>query len=353
MKGINNDNNKDKKRSVMGSISIAYLHPHIEWLESLHINCDSWLNKHKISRQDLINQHKHVPILVMLERLNELKILAQDPAMGFKVGIHANPRNWGIITPLLMNSPTLGQALMYALDYEHLFNSAITTTLTMDDEWVTCTLNSKDLPVDGIASMIEQDLASTTNIIRFLLDKKHQLLPWIKQVNFLHAPPPDTSIYEEYFIAPVTFNANSNSLIFSREAMNLPIKFADANVLKSTLIQIEEIAQQAENQSIEKHLTSFIVESLPTGLPNIHHAAEHIGISASTLKRRLLEENTNYKSLCSKIRKRQSQNLLQDLDNSLMDVALKLGYTDQPAFYRAFRDWHQCTPKVYREQLFG
>ncbi len=337
----------------MGSISVAYLHPHIEWLESLQINCDRWLKQHNIHRQDLSNQQKHVPILVMLEQLEELKTLANDPAIGFKVGIHSNPRNWGIITPLLMNSPTLGQALMYALDYEYLFNSAIKTTLTMDNQWVTCTLHSNNLPAEKIASMIEQDLASTTNIIRFLLDKKHQLKPWIKCVNFAHSAPPETKIYEEYFIAPVTFNADSNSLIFAREAMDLPIKFANATVLKSTIAQIEMIAAEVDVQNIKKHLTSFIVKSLPQGLPNINHAAEYLGISASTLKRRLQEENTNYKNLCGEIRKRQSQNLLQDLDNSLMDVALKLGYTDQPAFYRAFRDWHQCTPKAYRDQLFN
>lgn len=337
----------------MGSISIAYLHPHIEWLESLQINCDSWLHQHSISRQDLINQQKHIPILVMLKQLEELQALANDKTMGFKVGMNSNPRNWGIITPLLMNSPTLGQALMYALDYEHLFNNAIVTTLDQDEEWVTCTLNGADLSKEKIASMVEQDIASTTNIIRFLLDKKHQLKPWIKQVNFSHSPPEDTAIYEDYFIAPVNFNADSNSLIFSKEAMDLPIKFANAAVLKSTLEQIDAIVAQVEINNIKKHLTSFIIKSLPKGLPTINNAAEHIGMSTSTLKRRLLEENTNYKSLCSQVRKRQSQNLLQDLDNSLMDVALQLGYTDQPAFYRAFRDWHQCTPKAYRDQLFG
>lgn len=336
----------------MGSISIAYLHPHIEWLEGMQINCDDWLQKHKISRQDLINQQKHVPILIMLKHLAEIKALAQDPAMGFKVGINSNPRNWGIITPLLMNSPTVGQALMYALDYEYLFNTAISTKLDIDEQWVTCTLNSAELPIELIASMIEQDIASCTNIIRFLLDKKHQDKPWIKQVNFSHQPPPDIQVYEEYFIAPVKFNAESNSIIFAKEAMNLPIKFADANVLKSTLKHIETIAAQAQKQSLKKRLTPFIVDGLSQGLPSINHAAGYIGVSPSTLKRRLLDENTNYKNLCSQIRKRQAQNLLQDLDNSLLDVALKLGYTDQPAFYRAFKDWHQCTPKAFREQLF-
>ena len=93
--------------------------------------------------------------------------------------------------------------------------------------------------------------------------------------------------------------------------------------------------------------------ALPEGLPNISQAAAHIGISTSTLKRRLQDENTNYKNLCTHIRRRQAQNLLQDLNNSLLDVALKLGYTDQPAFYRAFKSWHQCTPKAFREKLFN
>lgn len=334
-------------------IALAYLHPHIEWLESQNIDCSEWLLAHSIARQDLINQKKHIPAITMLEYLHEFKLMSRDPAMSFKVGSNANPRNWGLITPLLMNSPTIGQAIMYALDYEHLFNSAVKSHLEMDEKWVTCEFQGGDLPIDLLSSMVEQDIASTVNVLRFLMDKKSQLQPWIKEVNFQHDSPDDIRIYEDFFIAPVRFNTPHNRIIFDIKALDLPIRFADSEVLQNSLEQIEEQAALAEDDNLKKRLTRYIVEALPQGLPNINVAAEHIGISSSTLKRRLQDENTNYKNLCCHIRKRQAQNLLQDLDNSLLDVALKLGYTDQPAFYRAFKDWHQCTPKTYRQQLFN
>jgi AraC-like DNA-binding protein len=334
-------------------ISLAYLHPHIEWLESQDIDCSEWLSSYDIARQDLINQKKFIPALTMLEYLHEFKVMSKDPAMSFKVGSNANPRNWGLITPLLMNSPTIGQAIMYASDYEHLFNSALTTHFEMDTQWVICDLQGGDLPIDLLSSMVEQDIASTVNMLRFLMDKKHQQHPWVKEVNFKHGSPGDTQDYEDFFMAPVIFNTPHNRIIFDIKALDLPIRFADSKVLQSSLEQINQLAAMAESDNLQKRLTRYITEALPQGLPNINQASEHIGISPSTLKRRLQEENTNYQNLCSYIRKRQAQNLLQDLNNSLLDVALKLGYTDQPAFYRAFKSWHQCTPNAFREKLFN
>lgn len=334
-------------------IALAYLHPHIEWFEEHHFDCSEWLSKHEISRHDLMNQQKHIPAMAMLEHLHELKIMSNDPAMGFKVGSNANPRNWGLITSVLMNSPTIGQAVTYALDYEHLFNSAVKTCYEINDNLVTCDFVAEHLPVDLLSSMVEQDIASTMNMMRFLMDKKHQLHPWVKEVNFQHDSPGDIQIYEDFFIAPVKFNMPHNRLIYDIEVLTLPIRFANTDVLQHSLAQINELVKQTENDNLKKRLTRFIIETLPLGLPNFTQAAEHIGLSPSTLKRRLQDEDTNYKTLCAHVRKHQAQNLLQDLDNSLLEVALKLGYTDQPAFYRAFKGWYQCTPKDFREKLFN
>lgn len=334
-------------------IALAYLHPHVEWFEEHHFDCTEWLLKHKISRQDLMDQQKHIPAINMLNHLHELKLMSNDPAMGFKVGSNANPRNWGLITSLLMNSPTIGQAVTYALDYEHLFNSAVKTRYEINGDWVICDFVAEHLPADLLSSMVEQDIASTLNIMRFLMDKKHQFHPWIKEVNFQHDSPGDTKIYEDFFIAPVKFNMPHNRFIYDLKVLELPIRFANADALQHSLAQINEQVRLSENDNLTKRLTRFIIESLPLGLPSFTQAAEYIGLSPSTLKRRLQDEDTNYKTLCSHIRKYQAQNLLQDLNNSLLEVALKLGYTDQPAFYRAFKNWYQCTPKVFREQLFN
>jgi AraC-like DNA-binding protein len=74
-----------------------------------------------------------------------------------------------------------------------------------------------------------------------------------------------------------------------------------------------------------------------------------LNISPRTLRRRLTEERTSYKSLVADIRKRKALDLLQTTSVSIARIAAELGYSDLSNFYRAFKRWTGKNPNMYRK----
>jgi AraC-like DNA-binding protein len=90
-------------------------------------------------------------------------------------------------------------------------------------------------------------------------------------------------------------------------------------------------------------LTSYIGELRP----DLAFAAELVGISPRTLQRRLAEVGTSYQEILASARFRKALTMITE-DHDLKSIALTLGYSEQSAFCRAFRDWAGVPPSEYR-----
>lgn len=67
--------------------------------------------------------------------------------------------------------------------------------------------------------------------------------------------------------------------------------------------------------------------------------AEQLGISTTTLRRRLREHNTHYQSILDSARLQRCENLLRERWLPGKCLAEELGYMEINSFYRAFQRW--------------
>jgi AraC-like DNA-binding protein len=74
-------------------------------------------------------------------------------------------------------------------------------------------------------------------------------------------------------------------------------------------------------------------------------------MSESSLRRRLLEEQTSFQALKDELRCQLAKDYLADPDQKIADVAEQLGFTEQSSFGRSFRQWTGYTPRGWREHL--
>lgn len=82
--------------------------------------------------------------------------------------------------------------------------------------------------------------------------------------------------------------------------------------------------------------------------------AEALGLSPSTMRRRLREEGTGFAALCTAEKQRRCKELLDK--NPRADgwaIADTCGYAEQNAATRAFRQWFGCTLRGYKIGLRG
>jgi two-component system response regulator YesN len=82
-------------------------------------------------------------------------------------------------------------------------------------------------------------------------------------------------------------------------------------------------------------------------------AARGIQISKSKLKSLFATQlNTSFSKYLQDLRMEKAEELLRTSDQFIIDVALKVGFTDPKYFSRVFKKKHGMTPQEYRDKNF-
>ena len=78
--------------------------------------------------------------------------------------------------------------------------------------------------------------------------------------------------------------------------------------------------------------------------------AEALAVSVRTLQRRLIAEGTSYRETVESARMTVAKQELISSQRPLNEISELLGYSEQRAFRRAFREWTGCSPSEYRKR---
>ena len=79
----------------------------------------------------------------------------------------------------------------------------------------------------------------------------------------------------------------------------------------------------------------------------------HLGVSRRTLRRRLDAEGTSFHELTEVCRRNVGHALLVRSELPMIEIALRLGYSDHTAFSRAFSRWFGASPRELRRAGSG
>ncbi|WP_215395652.1 helix-turn-helix transcriptional regulator [Rheinheimera oceanensis] len=126
--------------------------------------------------------------------------------------------------------------------------------------------------------------------------------------------------------------------------------FADANALKfnatrRTCRQLNRVL--CKQRALPEHICQLQRRALPQ-LLNQDQVAAALGLSSSSLKRQLNQHNTNFATLLDEVRRDAARQLLQQGHYSNRQLALKLGYSDEHNFRRAFKRWTGLIPSSFK-----
>jgi AraC-like DNA-binding protein len=95
-------------------------------------------------------------------------------------------------------------------------------------------------------------------------------------------------------------------------------------------------------------IASLVDRLIWSSTTSIENAAYELGLSVSTLKRRLSENQTSFSEILEQRRKRWAQHLLTRTDLPIKDVARALGYRHAANFTRAFGRMCGTSPSRFR-----
>ena len=72
-----------------------------------------------------------------------------------------------------------------------------------------------------------------------------------------------------------------------------------------------------------------------------------VGMNHRNLQRKLKSKGTSFKEILDEVRREFAQIYMQDVNLSISETSFLLGFSTLDAFYRAFRRWHNTTPKEF------
>ncbi|VDN25531.1 unnamed protein product [Cylicostephanus goldi] len=169
------------------------------------------------------------------------------------------------------------------------------------------------------------------------------------EVHFQHPMPKKISLYEQHFRCKVRFSQAKNQVLVHVSELSMPLKQGDQTLQKLLMQQANALLEKFPHSTlIDQQLQQAILIGLQKNLFQIEHIAEQMNFSVRQLQRHLQKQGKTYQQRMQEIRCMMAMQYLKDPHLSLQETAMLLGYSEQSAFQRAFKQWTKLTPQQWR-----
>lgn len=174
----------------------------------------------------------------------------------------------------------------------------------------------------------------------------------LKEVSFRCKEPRQLNDYSHFFGIPVSFEAPSSRIVMDQKFLSRKVRHSEAD-LKKFLRTLPEAFLRGYNDAdgLRFNIVQKCLNRPLANWPDSKALAAGLGMSRSTLHRRMKDAGLNLTELKDEERKKRVIALLTDQNLSLSEIAQELGYKEQSSFYRAFTRWFNQTPSAFRESL--
>ncbi|MDG0852425.1 AraC family transcriptional regulator [Roseateles puraquae] len=172
-----------------------------------------------------------------------------------------------------------------------------------------------------------------------------------RAVDFVNPRPADLRPYEDFFGGTVRFGQPVTRVVLATRDLALPMRGADPALLALLDAQAEALLQSVAAVSGPVAVwRQALVGLIRSGRTQLADLAQALQMSPRSLQRRLAEHGHSFQTLLGQTRQQLAEAYLRDGSVELAEVALLLGYSEQSAFTRAFRQWTGQAPLQWRRQ---
>jgi len=184
----------------------------------------------------------------------------------------------------------------------------------------------------------------TVNTIRLALGR-----PWSPDEVTIPGIPPKTAAKLSVILpgAGILAEGTFASLLIPDEVLDQPMP----RVVPQPPKPVSTTPDPPMPVDFKTAIVQLVENLIITGRPDIHTAAEIVGLNPRTLQRRLAECGTHFSRLVAETRVAIAGRWIREGGRSFADIARSLGYTDQANFSRAFRRIKGVSPRAYRDGL--
>lgn len=272
---------------------------------------------------------------------NLIDALGDAPGIGLDVGVLYRIGTFGIFGYACLTSPTIGDAIAFALRYYDLSYGFCLPSVSLDGDLAVVRFELPGLSGPIARFLLERDLAAIRTVLDDLLGGR---MPFL---SLELAVPRGPGRYRRIFGVTPRFDAEANVATFDASLLSRALPQANRATVAMCEAQCREIVTRHRARSGIAHQVRdqlVRVGGAPRGVADV---AAALALSERTLRRRLTEEGTSYRALLEEVQHSLATEMLASGALSVDDVAVRLGYAEASSFIVAFKRWHGMTPAAF------
>ena len=307
-------------------------------LRDLGVDPETVLRQQGI-QPELFSNPENVLLYAALGRLAAACVAATGcDDFGLQVGARSAPTVMGLTGLVSMNSPTVRDGIGVILTTLRTSDTGGDAFLEVHDGVASFGYRVVAPAIEAREQIEDASIAIIVNVMRHFLGRQWRPL----RARFARAPPRDKRRFVTFFGAPLRFGERQTCVEFDASTLETTIGNRDpayADILKPLL---EEAARQTAPDFLAV-VRSIIRTEVAGGTLSRDRLCQALRLTARTLNNRLNAHGETYSTLADQMRYEAAPDLLLR-HQPISDIAVSLGFADQSAFTRAFKNWSGAPP---------
>lgn len=273
--------------------------------------------------------------------------LCSNPALGLEMGRHSRLSQVGLAGICAAQAPDLREAARTLTRFEPLYAANYRGRSGLREDARGAWLHFYSIsPYNAYNRfVVDSVLAGWQTNLSQVVDRS--ITPEKVEIEF---PAPEYGErYEALFDCPVEFASSANRLRLSNDILALRNPQHCPGTWQHLLELCErELEQLTRTRSLRERVIQLLGPLLHGHEPDLQEVARSLQLPSWTLRRKLAEEGTQFRTILNDTRRDLAMAYIRDTELAFGEIAYLLGFASAEAFQRAFKRWLGQTPGDYR-----
>jgi len=326
------------------SVPVTYALQLVAILEQRGVSQEKLLKAANFPADLLSQPDTRLTLAQFSDLIDEGKRQANEPALGYLLGLELKPSAHGVLGYALMTCKNIREAVLLAERFMSLRTNVL--DIRFSEEGTTGVLEFGLVGYLGPYRQLAIEIVTSA-----VLRVAHFLLGKISASTEIWVDYPEPAYYKEWQdkLPKVRFDMSTIQLRFPTEVLDRSLALADLMSQKEAVAKLEKELVRMETTSDIASRIRAIMDLSQEEFPSLGLVSEKLSMSSSTLKRRLQQQGITFQQLLDEARCARALTLLDNPALSIERVAQSMGYADSANFTRAFKKWTGKSPSAWRE----
>jgi len=320
-----------------------------EAMKKKGVDTDAIFNRLGVDENYVYTDQLRTPHSAQVYFWQAVEDVSGDPDIGLHLGPLLPAYKGQVLEYLFLSSPTFGEGLRRAQNYQRLLSDAANTDFFIEGDEACMVLDAASDEIRRLKHFNECFVQGLITFFKSITDGNF----YPSRIEFEHEREQGAEHVREVVGCDVVFGAEENRLYFPAEMLSHASPHAEPELLALHERFASEQVARLEKKDIVGQVERIIAELLDSGEVTLDAVAERLGIKPRTLRTRLTEAETSFNQVLADFRYRLARQLLATTDESIDEIVYLTGFSEPSTFYRAFKRWSGMTPIEYRKTAQG